>query len=425
MSPAGNPGDAAFDASPRASAFMDAHAADARLAPSNRVLFVPPSPPPRFSSSRAVCNSCAASRRSAGIAEAFDSRPPPWQSALKLAPTANLPRSIATSPSARRRRAEGGSGRPAAARFSHQLSTARAYASAPDSKPATGRRLLVRVSLFRSAAPSHSRFGGRSATSARRAAAWHEKWMALKWLTLEYPALDAPAKVLDGVPPPPPAAAAPSTRLQKQYTPRSSRGRDLYPSRHTRHTSAPSSSSSSERSSNPSMDPGDTATASMSLARPGLGDGGQDPRDPVGVEFGGVEDARGVVAPETALAESSPPAGLSRVRPISRSIRSRRSIAFRILSARVARRNASTATRASSYASSNASSAFSAAVPTPCSAVDSRACSSSKSVRGSTSRKRSASGTSLAPGVSERPSLVVACAFVAALAFDAALAVSG
>ena len=73
------------------------------------------------------------------------------------------------------------------------------------------------------------------------------------------------------------------------------------------------------------------------------------------------------------------------MRPISRSIRSRRSIAFRILSARVARRNASTATRASSYASSNASSAFSAAVPTPCSAVDSRACSSSKSVRGSTS----------------------------------------
>ena len=100
MSPAGNPEDAAFDASPRASAFMDAHAADARLAPSNRLLFVPPSPPPRFSSSRAVCNSCAASRRSAGIAEAFDSRPPPWQSALKLAPPANLPRSIATSPSA-------------------------------------------------------------------------------------------------------------------------------------------------------------------------------------------------------------------------------------------------------------------------------------------------------------------------------------
>merc|ERR1719498_640923 len=124
--------------------------------------------------------------------------------------------------------------------------------------------------------------------------------MALKWLTLEYPAVETPAKALDEVPtPPPPAAAARSTLLQKQYTPRSSRGRDLYPSRHTRHTSAPSWSSSSERSSNPSMDPGDTATASKSLARPGLGDAGQDPRDPAGVELGGVDDENGVGAPET------------------------------------------------------------------------------------------------------------------------------
>ena len=105
------------------------------------------------------------------------------------------------------------------------------------------------VSLFRSAAPSHSRFGGRSAMSARRAAAWHEKWMALKWLTLEYPALDAPAKALDGVAAAAAAAAAAPFHALTEAVHAQEFARagfiPLHP-RHTRHTSAPSSSSSSD-----------------------------------------------------------------------------------------------------------------------------------------------------------------------------------
>jgi len=41
--------------------------------------------------------------------------------------------------------------------------------------PRIGNRLLQSVSLLRSAAPSHSRLGVRSAMSARRAAAWHAR----------------------------------------------------------------------------------------------------------------------------------------------------------------------------------------------------------------------------------------------------------
>ena len=293
MSPAGNPGDAAFDASPRASAFMDAHAADARLAPSNRVLFVPPSPPPRFSSSRAVCNSCAASRRSAGIAEAFDSRPPPWQSALKLAPTSGICRGASRRRPARDEDARRGVPDVPRRRGSPTSSRRRARASAPDSKPATGRRLLVRVSLFRSAAPSHSRFGGRSATSAR---ARRRVAREVDGVEVAHARVPRARRAGEGARRSPAAAASRRRAFhaltEAVHAQEFRAGRDLYPSRHTRHTSAPPSSSSSERSSNPSMDPGDTATASMSLARPGLGDGGQDPRDPVGAEFGGVEDAR-------------------------------------------------------------------------------------------------------------------------------------
>ena len=87
--------------------------------------------------------------------------------------------------------------------------------------------------------------------------------MALKCETVAYPVVFAVVLVefvIEFV-----AAGAHSTRLQKQYTPMSSRGRDLYPSLHTRHTSAASSSSSSsEMSSIPSMLVGDTATVNMS-----------------------------------------------------------------------------------------------------------------------------------------------------------------
>ena len=98
--------------------------------------------------------------------------------------------------------------------------------------------------------------------------------MALKCDTVAYPAgpvelETVPETVpLCRTPPDVEAHGADSTRLTKQYTPMSSRGRDLYPSLHTRHTSPPvrSSSSSSEMSSMPSMLLGDIAEASKSRA---------------------------------------------------------------------------------------------------------------------------------------------------------------
>mmetsp|Transcript_32711 Transcript_32711/g.82465 ORF Transcript_32711/g.82465 Transcript_32711/m.82465 type:complete len:233 (-) Transcript_32711:1473-2171(-) len=118
-------------------------------------------------------SSCAASCSMSGSARMLLSRPPPWHSALKLAPVANRPRSMTTSPSANRRRDDVGSVRPwsTAAKHSHHPSAACAQPSSLTRAPSTGSKLLVSVSLLRRAAPSHSRFGGRSATSARRAAA--------------------------------------------------------------------------------------------------------------------------------------------------------------------------------------------------------------------------------------------------------------
>ena len=204
--------------------------------------------------------------------------------------------------------------------------------------------------------------------------------MALKWLTLEYPALDAPAKVLDGVPPPPPAAAAPSTRLQTQYTPRSSRGRGR-PSRHTRHTARRPHPPRPRDLRIRAWTPGiprrrvcrwrgpDSETGAKTRETPsGWNSAGWKTRAASSRRDGarGVVSARGTESGETHLAEHS----LASFHRFSHTLRA------------VASAQRSTATRASPYASSNASSAFSAAVPTPCSAVDSRACSSSKSVRG-------------------------------------------
>ena len=126
--------------------------------------------------------------------------------------------------------------------------------------------------------------------------------------------------------------------MTKQYTPMSSRGRDLYPSLHTRHTSPPvrSSSSSSEMSSMPSMLLGDIAEASKSRAP-----------DPSGEPVGGGEAARGVIEASGMSPRASRwakptvsvgfpndgDAGDRRVRPISRSIFSRRSIALRVIAA--------------------------------------------------------------------------------------------
>ena len=106
------------------------------------------------------------------------SRPPPWQSALKLpfAPVANRPNSIATSARARRSRADAGSVFPtAAATFSHHAPAALAKLGSPTRPANTGSKLLHNVSLLRKDAPSHSRLGVRSAMSALRAAAWHAK----------------------------------------------------------------------------------------------------------------------------------------------------------------------------------------------------------------------------------------------------------
>ena len=74
-------------------------------------------------------------------------------------------------------------------------------------------------------------------------------------------------------------------------------------------------------------------------------------------------------------------AGDRRVRPISRSIFSRRSIAFCALLALVARRSSAIASAAAASISSTHSSAFSASVPTPRSVTGSRACSRRSSVR--------------------------------------------
>mmetsp|Transcript_4551 Transcript_4551/g.20658 ORF Transcript_4551/g.20658 Transcript_4551/m.20658 type:complete len:384 (+) Transcript_4551:2189-3340(+) len=165
----------------------------------------------------------------------------------------------------------------------------------------------------------------------------------------------------------------------------SSRGRDLYPSLHTRHTSAPvvSSSSSSEMSSMPSMLLGDVADASKSRA-PGVPRSG----DPVGVSK--PEPPGGVVAnPSEPTGETDEwvggfpndgDAGDRRVRPISRSIFSRRSIAFCAFVALVARRSSAMASAALGSTSSTHSSAFSASVPTPRSVTGSRACSRRSSV---------------------------------------------
>ena len=148
-------------------------------------------------------------------------------------------------------------------------------------------------------------------------------------------------------------------------------GRDLYPSRHTRHTTAPwrSSSSSSEMSSTPSMDVGDRATARISFPR-GDAPGVNEPASPNrGGDAGGV--APGGVDP--------PAPGLTcRVKPISASIFSLRSIAFRIDSALVAARSLAVVSAASASARSIASSASSARVPTPPSATDSSACNSAR-----------------------------------------------
>mmetsp|Transcript_9798 Transcript_9798/g.40144 ORF Transcript_9798/g.40144 Transcript_9798/m.40144 type:complete len:394 (+) Transcript_9798:1739-2920(+) len=128
----------------------------------------------------------------------------------------------------------------------------------------------------------------------------------------------------------------------------SSRGRDLYPSLHTRHTSPPlrSSSSSSEMSSMPSMLLGDVADASKSRAPDPSG-------EPVGVaKLPGVSKL-GDVVPSEPVGEADEfgfpndgDAGDRRVRPISRSIFSRRSIAFCALFAFVVRRSSATAAAA-------------------------------------------------------------------------------
>ena len=125
-----------------------------------------------------LASSCAANCRTKGTTRMLLSRPPPWQSALKLpfAPVANRPNSIDTSARARRSRADAGSVFPtAAATFSHHAPAALAKLASPTRPANTGSKLLHNVSLLRSDAPSHSRLGVRSAMSALRAAAWHAK----------------------------------------------------------------------------------------------------------------------------------------------------------------------------------------------------------------------------------------------------------
>ena len=125
-----------------------------------------------------LASSCAANCRTKGTTRMLLSRPPPWQSALKLpfAPVANRPNSIATSARARRSRADAGSVFPtAAATFSHHAPAALAKLGSPTRPANTGSKLLHNVSLLRKDAPSHSRLGVRSAMSALRAAAWHAK----------------------------------------------------------------------------------------------------------------------------------------------------------------------------------------------------------------------------------------------------------
>ena len=127
---------------------------------------------------RSLASSCAANCRTKGTTRMLLSRPPPWQSALKLpfAPVANRPNSIDTSARARRSRADAGSVFPtAAATFSHHAPAALAKLASPTRPANTGSKLLHNVSLLRSDAPSHSRLGVRSAMSALRAAAWHAK----------------------------------------------------------------------------------------------------------------------------------------------------------------------------------------------------------------------------------------------------------
>ena len=154
----------------------------------------------------------------------------------------------------------------------------------------------------------------------------------------------------------------------------------------------------------PSMLLGDVADASKSRAPDPSG-------EPVGVaKLPGVSPKLWDVAPSEPVGVANEfgfpndgDAGDRRVRPISRSIFSRRSIAFCALFALVARRSSATAAAAASSIASTYSSAFSASVPTPRSVTGSRACS-----RRSRVTRRGGAAASGSPGVASPTSPGVA-----------------